>query len=291
LGTAADYWRLTKPRVTLAIFLLFLLAALAGAGATIRHSVTTQGWRLSVGTVIVLMSVAGSNALNNRLDSDIDRLMGRTRLREIPSGKISNKSAQYFGFSILAVSVILALASELYFPILLAVGLSSYLLLYTIILKRHNVLSVLGAGPAVASPVWVGWIIGKGYLDLAGFLTGVLVMVWGPLHLWGLATVFSEDYRVASVPMLPAVIGVRRSRWFLLVLALVLSVASLSLHFLSYYGRIYFVGMIFTNSLLLAISFMSILWPSGRRNWIMYKSSAPYMVIALLFAAADRIFA
>ena len=290
MGSASDYWRLTKPRVTLAIFLLFLLAALAGAGTTIWQSAAAHNWRLTLGTAIVLMSVAGSNALNNRLDSDIDKLMGRTRLREIPSGKISNRSAQYFGLTILAISVILALASEFYFPILLAVGLSSYLLLYTVILKRHNVLSVLGAGPAVASPVWVGWIIGKGYLDLAGFLTGVLVMVWGPLHLWGLATVFSEDYRVASVPMLPAVIGVRRSRWFLLALALVLSVASLSLYFLGYYGAIYLAGMTLTNSLLLIVSVMSVVRPSGRRNWIMYKFSAPYMVIALLFAAVDRIF-
>lgn len=290
MGSAADYWRLTKPRVTLAIFLLFFLAALAGAGTTVWHSVTALGWRLSLGTVIVLMSVTGSNALNNRFDSDIDRLMGRTRLREIPSGRISNRSAQYFGLSILAVSVILALASELYFPILLAVGLSSYLLLYTIILKRHSVLSVLGAGPAVASPVWVGWIIGKGYLDLAGFLTGVLVMVWGPLHLWSLATVFSEDYRLASIPMLPAVIEAGKSRWLLFALALILSATSLSLYFLGYYGAIYFVGMTFTNLLLLAISVMSLVRPSGRRNWIMYKFSAPYMVIALLFVAADRIF-
>jgi protoheme IX farnesyltransferase len=215
--------------------------------------------------------------------------MGRTRFREIPSGRISNRSAERFGLSILAVSAVLASLSEFYFPILLAVGLSSYLFLYTLILKRHSVLSVLATGPAVASPVWIGWVIGRGYLDLAGLLTGLLVMVWGPLHLWSLATVFSEDYRSAAVPMLPVVVGVRKSRLYLLVLALILSTASLSLYFLEFYGGGYLVGMALMNSLLLIISVASVSRPSGRRNWILYKFSAPYMVVTLLLAAVDRI--
>ncbi|MEM2942769.1 MAG: protoheme IX farnesyltransferase [Candidatus Bathyarchaeia archaeon] len=289
MGSTADYWRLTKPRVTIAIFLLFILAALAGAGSSIWRSTGEQMTRLTFGTVIVLMSVAGSNALNNRLDSDIDRLMGRTRLREIPSGRISSRSAERFGLSILAVSAVLASLSEFYFPILLAVGLSSYLFLYTLILKRHNILSVLATGPAVASPVWAGWVIGRGYLDLAGLLTGLLVVVWGPLHLWSLATVFCEDYRSASVPMLPVVVGVRKSRLYILVLSLILSAASLSLCFLGFYGGVYLVGMVLVNSLLLIILVASINWPSGRRNWILYKFSAPYMVVTLLFAAVDRL--
>ncbi|MBS7622349.1 protoheme IX farnesyltransferase [Candidatus Bathyarchaeota archaeon] len=289
MGSTADYWRLTKPRVTVAIFLLFILAVLAGAGNSGWCSTGEETLRRALGTVIVLMSVAGSNALNNRLDSDIDRLMGRTRLREIPSGRISNRSAERFGISFLAVSVVLASLSEFYFPILLAVGLSSYLFLYTLILKRHSVLSVLATGPAVASPVWIGWVIGRGYLDLAGLLTGLLVMVWGPLHLWSLATVFSEDYRSASVPMLPVVVGVKRSRLYLLALALVLSTASLSLYFLKCYGVVYLAGMVLMNSLLLTISITSITRPSGRKNWILYKFSAPYMVVTLLFAAVDRI--
>lgn len=291
MGNAADYWRLTKPRVTLAIFLLFLLAVMAGAGGEDWLSQIDCIWRLTLGSVIVLMSVAGSNALNNLLDSDIDGLMGRTKHREIPSGRISAAAAQSFGLSVIAVSVILALVSDAYFSIMLLIGLSSYLLIYTIILKRHSTLNVLGTGPAVASPVWIGWIIGRGHLDLAGLLTGLLVMVWGPLHLWSLARVFSEDYGVASVPMLPSVIGVKKSGWYVLVLAIVLSITSLSLHFLGYYGVTYFAGTVLMNSLLLAIAAMTVARPSGRRNWIMYKFSAPYMVISLLFAAVDRILA
>lgn len=290
MANVADYWRLTKPRVTLAIFLLFFLAVLASGVGGSWLSKIDRVWKLTLGSVIVLSSVVGANSLNNRLDFDVDKLMGRTRDREIPSGRISTRAAQCFGLSFILLSVILALASDYYFPLLLIVGLSSYLLLYTLALKRHSILSVLGTCPAVASPVWTGWIVGRGYLDLAGFLTGVLVMVWGPLHLWSLATVFHEDYRRAAIPMLAAVVGVAKSCRYLVALAVILSTASLSLYFLGYYGVTYFGGMILLNSLLLAVAVATVVRPSGRWNWIMYKISAPYMILALLFAATDRVF-
>lgn len=288
MGNVVDYWRLTKPRVTLAIFLLFFLAVLAGGGGYSWLSKAEQLRKMILGSMIVLTAVSGSNALNNRMDYDIDGIMGRTKNREIPSGRISAKAAQYFGLSFITISAVLALVLGDYFPTLLLIGLASYLLMYTLALKRTSVLNVLGVAPAVASPVWIGWILGKGYLDLAGFLTGVLVMIWGPLHLWSLASVYSEDYRSAAIPMLPSIIGVRRSCWYILTSAMVLSIGSLSLFFLGYYGLIYFVGVALASTVLVTFSIMTVARPSGRRNWIMYKFSAPYMVIVLLFAAMDR---
>lgn len=283
----SDYWRLTKPRVTLAIFSLFILAVLASAGGSSFNQI--QIWQLSIGSIIVLVSVSGSNALNNRVDFDIDKIMNRTKHREIPSGRISIFDAQTFGLTLITLSIILALVLDYYFLIFLFVGLISYLIVYTITLKRHHILNVLSTGPAVASPVWIGWVIGTGYLDLAGFLTGVLVMIWGPFHLWSLAAVYSEDYRRASIPMLTSTISSEKSNWYLLLVAIVMSSASFSLYFLGYYGIIYFLGLILMNSLLLVITSMTATKPSIRHNWLRYKFSAPYMIIILLFAAIDKI--
>ncbi|WP_455277940.1 UbiA family prenyltransferase [[Eubacterium] cellulosolvens] len=283
-----DYWRLTKPRVTFAIFLLFILAVLAGAGSSSLYEIQT--WKLSLGSIIVLASVAGSNALNNRFDSDIDKKMNRTKRREIPSGKISLFDAQTFGFAIITLSIFLALVLNYYFLLFLIIGLTSYLLLYTMTLKRRNILNVFSTGPAIASPVWIGWIIGNGYFDLTGLLTGTLVMIWGPLHLWSLAAVYSEDYRKASIPMLTSIISPKKSDWFLFLIAIFMSAASFSLYFLGYYGIIYFLGLILTNCVLLIITAINTINPSGRYNWFRYKFSAPYMVLVLLFAALDRIF-
>ena len=287
MARLADYWRLTKPRVTFAIFLLFILAVLAGAGDS---SFRIQTWKLGLGSVIVIASVAGSNVLNNRFDFDIDKIMNRTKRREIPSGKISLFDAQTFGLAIIVLSIFLALVLNYYFLLFLIIGLASYLLIYTITLKRRNILNVFSTGPAIASPVWIGWIIGNGYFDLTGLLTGILVMIWGPLHLWSLAAVYSEDYRKASIPMLTSIISHKKSDWFLFLIAIFMSAASFSLYFLGYYGIIYFLGLISTNFILLIITAINVIKPSGRYNWFRYKFSAPYMVLVLLFAALDRIF-
>jgi protoheme IX farnesyltransferase len=287
LAALSDYWRLTKPRVTLAIFSLFILAVLASVGGSSFNQI--QIWQLSIGSIIVLVSVAGSNALNNRVDFDIDEIMNRTKHREIPSGRISIFDAQTFGLALITLSIILALVLDYYFLIFLFVGLISYLIVYTITLKRHHILNVLSAGPAVASPVWIGWVIGRGYLDLAGFLTGVLVMIWGPFHLWSLAAVYSEDYRRASIPMLTSTIISEKSNLYLLLVAIVMSSASFSLYFLGYYGIIYLLGLILMNSFLLVITSLTVIKSSRRCNWLRYKFSAPYMIIILLFAAIDKI--
>jgi heme O synthase-like polyprenyltransferase len=50
----------------------------------------------------------------------------------------------------------------------------------------------------------------------------------------------------------------------------------------------YFAGVTLASTVLVTFSIMTVARPSGRRNWIMYKFSAPYMVIVLLFAAIDR---
>ena len=287
LAILSDFWRLTKPRVTLAIFALFILAVLASAGDSNFNKI--QIWQLGIGSIIVIVSVAGSNALNNRVDFDIDKIMIRTKHREIPTGRISISSAQTFGLSLILLSIILALILNYYFLIFLFIGLISYLIIYTLTLKRHHILNVLSAGPAVASPVWIGWIIGRGYLDLAGFLTGVLVMIWGPFHLWSLAAVYSADSKKASIPMLTANISKNKSDWYLFLVAIVLSSASFSLYFLGYYEIIYFLGLIIMNLLLLLITFLAVIKSSGRYDWLRYKISAPYMVIILLIAAIDKI--
>ena len=287
MAALSNYWRITKPRVTLAIFSLFILAVLASTEGSSFNQI--QIWQLIIGSIIVLVSVAGSNALNNRVDFDIDKIMNRTKHREIPSGRISIFNAQTFGLGLITISIILALVLDYYFLIFLFVGLISYLIVYTITLKRHHILNVLSVGPAVASPVWIGWVIGRGYIDLAGFLTGVLVMIWGPFHLWSLAAVYSEDYRRASIPMLTSTISLEKSNWYLLLVAIVMSSASFSLYFLGYYGIIYLLGLILMNSLLLVITFLTVMKSSRRYNWLRYKFSAPYMIIILLFAAIDKI--
>ncbi|MCP8320408.1 MAG: protoheme IX farnesyltransferase [archaeon] len=267
------YWQLTKPRITFAILSLYLLSVFTSTSGNLANF-----GRSLLGAVAVFISAASSNALNCYIDQDIDRIMARTKRRPIPSGKIKAKDAFTFGMLSMLVSVIITYFLGYPAVFLLFLGLFSYIILYTLLLKRRSFLNVFATAPAVATPVWFGWVIGRGTLDFQGFLMGFLVVLWGPLHLWSLATAFVKDYEKVNVPMMPSIVGRQKACWYTLVLSIILSFASILIFFLGYYGLVYLIGVAILDAMLIFLNIRVILHPTSRRSWILYKFSAPYIV-------------
>ena len=281
------YWELIKPRQTFAILCLFLLSVIASSPGKLVYLIGFGAIPLGVASVFI--SVAGSNALNCYLDRDIDLVMARTRRRPIPSGRVGESVAFMFSSLLIFLSLFLAFFLGQAAVLFLVVGLLSYIFAYTILSKRRNVLNVFANAPAIASPVWFGWIVGRGSLDFHGIFVGALVALWGPLHLWSLAIVFSKDYERAQIPMLPSTVGPRKARWHILVLSIMLASASYLLYFLGYNGLLYLGGITVLNLALVALSLRIFIDPIGKRCWRVYKFSAPYMVGLLLVVALDQL--
>src|SRR3954451_5810479 len=84
-----DMVMLTKPRI-ISLLLVTTVAPMFVAG--------NPGWLL---VLIVLIGgylmAGGANAVNMYLDSDIDVRMARTRLRPIPSGRLTAREVLVFG--------------------------------------------------------------------------------------------------------------------------------------------------------------------------------------------------
>ena len=79
----ADLVTLTKPRIVA----LVMVTAAAGAwlaGPTAGQAMTV--FHLLLGTVLV---AAGTNALNQVVERDVDALMHRTRGRPLPAGRLA----------------------------------------------------------------------------------------------------------------------------------------------------------------------------------------------------------
>ncbi len=278
---------LIKPRMLAAIVALFLGSTAAAAPAGKLWSLLLSR-EYSLGLAAALCLVAGSNALNNYLDRDIDSLMGRTRRRALPSAMLSEVEALTFSLALIATSLTLIgfVASELLWAALL--GLASYIALYTLIFKRRTGLNVVAATPAVAAPILAGWVVGRGFLDASGLAVAALSMTWGLAHFWSLTMIFREDYRRAGVPTLPGWLGVDRASK--LIVSVSIATASLSYvpAILGDYGLLYVVGASALNTVLLALSLSLAFKPiSGRRAWRLYKFTAPYILLLLLVAALD----
>jgi protoheme IX farnesyltransferase len=93
---------------------------------------------------------------------------------------------------------------------------------YTVWLKRSTPQNIVIGGAAGAVPPIVGWAAVSGTIDLPAVLLFAVIFLWTPPHFWALALNRNEDYRRASIPMMPVVAGERKTHWQMFLYALLL---------------------------------------------------------------------
>lgn len=210
---------LSKPR----IIVLLVLTAVCGL---YKAAEAEPAWdvRLAV-TIAGALAAAGSNAINQGLDSDIDAVMRRTRRRPVPAAQMSRNGALTFG----ALAIALAVAGMGLFANWLAAWLTLaaaavYVLVYTVLLKRRSWNSIVIGGAAGAFPPLIGAATVTGQIEAVGLYMFALVFFWTPPHFWTLSILLRDDYAAAKVPML-ASIASQRDTAIQIVLYIVLLVA------------------------------------------------------------------
>ena len=154
------------------------------------------------------LAAAAAGVLNCLWEEELDGRMQRTSGRALPSGRLSSNQA-------LAIAVALALGASLLLVAgvnclaasLSLLGLCSYVLLYTVVLKPRTTRNIVVGGLAGAIPPLVGAAAASGHVGLGGWWLFGLVMLWTPAHFWALALLLADDYRSVGIPMLPVVKG------------------------------------------------------------------------------------
>lgn len=270
------YGVLLKPKVLLAMLALYLLTFFTSASYS--GGVSYDGVLFLAGFLAVAFAVSGANALNCYLDRDIDSVMARTSGRPLVLGTVSPGGA--LGFSGVMMVAAAGLAVSLGpLPLLLLVeGAGSYLVLYTLVLKRRSSVNVLFTAPSVAAPAWFGWYLGGAPLYPLGLLMGLLVAVWGPLHIWSLAYVYAKDYVRAGVPMVPVdAPGGRAVAWILVALGLLVGSSYLLAPWAG--SLVYVVGVTAVNVPLMLAGVNLYRVGSNRSGWLLFKLSAPYIIL------------
>ncbi|ABK77154.1 polyprenyltransferase [Cenarchaeum symbiosum A] len=236
------------------------------------------------------LASAGSSALNHYYDRDIDPKMRRTARRPIPSGRIGENIVLAYGLAISSAAVVYAYfllnAPTAFF---IALGIFSYVIIYTAWLKRTNRSNIVIGGIAGSAASWAGWTAATGTLDLLGFLIGFLVFVWTPSHFWCLAMKIREDYEAAGVPMLPVVIGMQRTSKYILGNTLLLLPYSLALYAFGM-GLVYLVIAVASGGLMLVYHYKLTKTPTPDFAWKAYKVTAPYLTIIFAAVALDAAF-
>ncbi|MBI1809481.1 MAG: protoheme IX farnesyltransferase [Gemmatimonadetes bacterium] len=282
---AADLVSLTKPRI-ISLLLVTTIAPMYVAG--------TPGW-LSVLVVAVggYLMAGGANAVNMYLDSDIDDVMVRTRLRPIPSGRMSPRSVMAFGVAIATAAVwLLAHFVNVLTAALALAGFYFYVFIYTRWLKRNSPQNIVIGGAAGAFPPLVGWAAVTGRVDLASIYLFLIVFYWTPPHFWALALNKQRDYGNAGVPMAPLVWGERETIEQMLWYTILLIALTLLPVCFGVFGWLYLASALVLGGLFLRGA-LAVRRERDTGNWVrpswwLYKYSLLYLALLFLAMAVDR---
>ena len=202
-----------------------------------------------IGIFFVAMGAGAAGALNMWYEADLDKLMTRTCLRPIPTGKLNRNHALVFGILLTIVSVFgLYYFANAISAILLFSTIFFYLFVYTIWLKRLTPQNIVIGGAAGALPPVIGWTIATNSLSFEAITFFLIIFYWTPSHFWALSLYKAKDYEKAKIPMLPNTNGIEETKKKIFVYSLFM----LPIVILPYY--IGFTGKVFlTSSLMLTI--------------------------------------
>jgi protoheme IX farnesyltransferase len=240
--------------------------------------------------IAVTLGSSGANVLTCYIDRDIDAIMTRTKLRPLPSGRISANRALYYGLILVALSLILALIINPLSSLLMLIGIMINVIIYSKILKRRNPVNIIIGGFSGGLPALIGYAAVKGtILEALPFLIAGLVVLWIPTHIWSLALKYREDYAKAKVPMLPVVVEENVAIRCIASTTIILIIFTLAIYFIGFFGLIY---LTVAGALSVAMLFLNIklfLKPSERNAWIVFKFSSPYLALIFIAMMLDKL--
>jgi len=279
-----DFFALAKPWIVV----LLLLTTYAGLVAGHR------AWPAPALTFFTLLggalAAAGSSALNQYIERDLDRQMQRTSRRPLAERRLTSSEGVSFGLALCLVSYyVMAIYVNFLSALLCLAGIVYYVLFYTLWLKKATVQNIVIGGGAGAIPPMVGWAAATGQLSLAAWILFAIVFMWTPPHFWALAIVRKQDYERAGVPMLPVVRGELETRRQILLYTVELVAVTFLLPILHLAGLVYSISAFVLGGSLIYAAWR--VWKVGGNKvaWTMYRWSSLYLAGLFLAVMLDAV--
>jgi protoheme IX farnesyltransferase len=195
----ADYLALTKPRVNAMVLVTTGVGYYLGSAG--RPLLLPLVWAL-VGTGI---AAAGTLALNQYMEREVDGKMERTRHRPLPEGRLRPAEALVLGLVLLVTGLAVLARGADPLAALVTAGIAvTYLLVYTPLKPVTSLCSVVGAVPGALPPV-VGWAAARGELGVEAWILFAIMFLWQIPHSLAIGRMYREDYARGGIRVLPVV--------------------------------------------------------------------------------------
>ena len=223
---ARPCWQLIKPGIVFGN-LIPVVSGFLLAGAQWQDA-----YRLVQVLLATFCLIASACLLNNYFDRDLDGRMSRTKHRLLASQIIPAWPVFLAAGVFLLLSIFLLAAFNTTTLLVGGFGYLMYVWVYTVLLKRYSSYQTILGSFAGACPPVIGYCSLSGQIDLTAGLIFLLFAFWQIPHSYAIAIFRRNDYRMADVPVLPIVRGVRYTQqvmmlyWLLYIFAGVLLFAT-----------------------------------------------------------------
>lgn len=271
------------PLLKLRISCLITFSAIVGAVAGATNGMSWGNMGLLV--LVTMLASASAGAFNHYFDRDIDCVMGRTKRRPLTSPEFgSPKKALYVATLLMIASLGLSyITLNSMVTLHLFLGAFVYVILYTVWLKRRSWANIIIGGLAGSFAVLAGGASASPELCFAPVVLAVFMFFWTPSHFWAFAIVHKEEYRKAGVPMLPVVVGDRKTAFYILINTILLFISSLIPSYLGYLGTFYLAVALTTGIYFIFKNIQLLNNPSRELAWANFRASMFYL--AAVFSA------
>ncbi len=269
------YWPLIKSLQT-GLLLATGLAGYMSARCPVFHLGTLVGLTLSL-----LLSISGSTILNMWWDRDIDARMKRTQMRPLSSGAIQPGEALRLGLVFAVAGVSLAVWMNALYGLIIFAGLFFDVVIYTLWLKRRTCWSIVWGGISGGMPILAGRALGLGSIDEVGILLCLGILFWIPTHILTYSMKYFDDYRSAGIPTFASTFGFPATR---LTIAASSVFAILAMSFSAWQigvSYLHFGGLVVLSLILFILAVASILRPTEKLNFGLFKFASVYMFLAM----------
>ncbi len=146
--------------------------------------------------------VGASNAFNQIIEKDLDRLMDRTKNRPIPAGRMSVNTAFIIAsvFTLLGVVILYTINKQT--AMFGAISIFLYTCVYTPLKTKTPLAVFVGAIPG-AIPFMLGWVAATDDFGIEPGTLFALQFFWQFPHFWAIGWFLFDDYKKGGFFMLP----------------------------------------------------------------------------------------
>ncbi|WP_343155083.1 heme o synthase [Buchnera aphidicola (Kurisakia onigurumii)] len=201
------YLNLIKPGIVFGNYFSFL------GGFFLASKENINLFLLYISSIGVILIIISGCIFNNIIDSDIDRMITRTKNRVLVKKIITIKSAYIFAFFTGCIGLFLLFyyVNNISF-FLGCIGLFFYVIVYSFFMKRNSVHSTLIGSISGSIPVSIGYSSVSNKIDLCFLILFLILVFWQLAHFYSISLFRLNDYKIIKIPIFPIVYGIKCTR-------------------------------------------------------------------------------